>query len=248
MATPCSFCEVTDLINKTKAAAIIVAAGQGKRFGGATLKQFIEIGGKYVLRHTLEKFAASDAIAELIVVVPPSEVERIDFLCKGEWNTKKLRQVVAGGLERHDSVWAGLQAVSEGVELVAIHDGVRPFVSLETIRIAIEQAEKYEAVAVGVTPKDTIKQVNGEAVVKTLDRSTLIAIQTPQVFRKNLILRAHKRAMADGFFSTDDAALVERLGQTVRIVAGDYRNIKITSPDDLLIAEALLRQEMTECG
>ncbi len=235
-------------MHKNKAAAIVVAAGQGKRFGRSTLKQFIEISGKPVLRHTLEKFEASEAITEIIVVVPPAEAIRIDLLCKNEWNVRKPHKVVAGGIERHDSVWAGLQALSEGVDLVAIHDGVRPFVSLETIRVSIEQAEKVGAVAVGVTPKDTIKEMGDGAIKKTLERSSLIAIQTPQVFRRHLIVRAYEQALLDGFVSTDDAALVERLGQTVYVVPGDYRNIKITSSDDLVIAEAFFKQEMTKCG
>ncbi len=235
-------------MKKCKAAAVVVAAGQGKRFGGSTLKQFVEISGKAILRLALEKFETSAAIAEIVLVVPSAETARADVLCRNEWNIRKLTQVVAGGPERHNSVWTGLQALSEDIDLVAIHDGVRPFISLDTIRMAVEQAEKHGAVAVGVTPKDTIKVVSNGVIKRTLERNSLIAIQTPQVFRKDLILRAYRRAMSDGFFSTDDAALVERLGQAVYIVPGDYRNIKITSPDDLVMAEALLKQELTECG
>jgi 2-C-methyl-D-erythritol 4-phosphate cytidylyltransferase len=228
-----------------KAAAIVVAGGQGKRIGGTTCKQFIEISGKPILCHTLQKFQACKAVDEIITVVPGLDVDRVSSLCDSEWEILKPHKTIAGGEERNQSVWAGLQALSDDIEIVAIHDGVRPFILPEIITLLIAQAGQFGAVAIGVPPKDTIKEIERCLVQKTLPRESLIAIQTPQVFLRDLIVRAYEHAMVEGFVSTDDAALVERLGHQVRIVAGDYRNIKITSPEDLVIAEALMSQEQT---
>ncbi len=226
--------------NKTVVAALVVAAGSGVRMGGAMPKQFIEIANKPILQHTLERFQHSAAIDQVYVILSPEYVDEYAAIIENNWRISKLVKVVAGGAERHLSVWAGLQNLSKDVEIVLIHDGVRPFVSEQIIDASIKSAVLYGAAVVGVPPKDTVKQVEGDVIGHTLDRKTLLLAQTPQTFRKNIILKANEQAFADNAFSTDDAALVERMGRQVAIVPGEWKNIKITSPEDLVVAKAFL--------
>jgi 2-C-methyl-D-erythritol 4-phosphate cytidylyltransferase/2-C-methyl-D-erythritol 2,4-cyclodiphosphate synthase len=230
-------------LKKNKVAAIIVAAGAGKRFGGDVHKQLVGLDGKPILQHTLEKFQACERIDTIILVAARSNIRHLRRMIFEEWGVDKLTDVIPGGKERYDSVWAGLSILPEDVDLVVIHDGVRPLVSDEKIVLTIEGAVKYGAAVLGLTPTDTIKQVSGSFAVKTPGRGSLVAVQTPQAFQKDLILRAYRKAFADKVFSTDDTALVERLDVKIHLVQGEPRNIKITLPQDLIMAEALLQSE-----
>ena len=160
-----------------------------------------------------------------------------------EYNWKKVVSVVAGGKERQDSVWNGLQAVPADTEIVLIHDGVRPFVTEEILNDSIETAMEMGGCVAGVPAKDTIKVCNEENIaVATPDRNTLWQIQTPQTFRKELILQAYVQAKEEGFAGTDDASLAEHSGYPVKVIMGSYRNIKITTKEDLLVGEAFLKE------
>jgi 2-C-methyl-D-erythritol 4-phosphate cytidylyltransferase len=157
------------------------------------------------------------------------------------WNLKKLAGIVPGGSERQDSVRAGIEALDRETELVVIHDAVRPFITVGLIENCIRAAAEEGAATVGVPAKDTVKEVAADGrVLRTCDRNLLWLTQTPQAFRRDIIENAHRAAVRDGYRGTDDTSLVERLGVAVRMIRGDYGNIKITTPEDLLIAEALL--------
>ncbi|MFH1576253.1 MAG: 2-C-methyl-D-erythritol 4-phosphate cytidylyltransferase [Candidatus Margulisiibacteriota bacterium] len=215
-----------------KTVAIITAAGYGRRMGQP--KQFLEIEGKPILARTIAVFEQTKIIDEIIVVVNQEDVERVK-----KFKYKKLKQVVAGGKERQDSVYNGLRALPADTEIVAIHDGARPFISPEIIEQAVDEALEVGAVVVGVPVKDTIKKVASSQVVSSQDRNELWAAQTPQVFKKDIILKAYEaQAQAQ---VTDDAMLVEKLGIPVKMVLGSYQNIKITTPSDLQMAQGILK-------
>lgn len=220
-----------------KTAAIITAAGYGKRMGQP--KQFLELAGKAILERTIAVFDQSPVIDDIIVVVNAEDVDKVKKL-----KVKKVKKVVAGGKERQDSVFSGLKALPKDTDIVAIHDGARPFVSTEMIEKAVAEAKECGAVVVGVPVKDTIKKVtsNQLTVTSTVERSQLWAAQTPQVFKKELILRAFEQGMGKHQV-TDDAMMVELLGVTVKLVPGSYENIKITTPDDLKMAEGILKKK-----
>jgi 2-C-methyl-D-erythritol 4-phosphate cytidylyltransferase len=222
--------------------AIIVAAGQGKRIGSTKPKQLLNIGGQPMLKLTIEKFQTCDFIHDIIVVVPESEIDQYQKYIRVQWHCQRIKSIVAGGHERHHSVMNGLNDIDSDTEIVLIHDGARPFVKHIVIKNVIENAAKYGAAIPGLTPKDTIKMHHQNKIVKTLDRETLIAVQTPQAFRKQVIFRAYENARYQNNYSTDDSALLETLNLDTVIVPGDYRNIKITSPEDLVVADAFARE------
>ncbi|HEX8949228.1 MAG TPA: 2-C-methyl-D-erythritol 4-phosphate cytidylyltransferase, partial [Dissulfurispiraceae bacterium] len=156
----------------------------------------------------------------------------------------KVTRVVPGGKERQDSVYCGIKALDEAASIVVVHDGARPFADRSMVRGVIDGLRDCDGAVAGVRVKDTIKETGGQGagvVVKTLERSALWSVQTPQVFRARTILEAHEKARSEGYYATDDAALVERYGGRIRIVEGSYRNIKVTTPDDIYIAEAILK-------
>ena len=222
--------------------AVIVAAGKGKRMGTDISKQFLPLCGKEILTHTVEVFEKADRIRDIVLVTGTDSLQDVQDMVR-EYGWQKVISVVAGGKERQDSVWNGLQAVSEDTEIVLIHDGVRPFVTEEILDLSIETAVEMGGCAAGVPAKDTIKVCNSENIaVDTLDRSTLWQIQTPQTFRKELIVKAYEQAKAEGFLGTDDASLAENSGYSVKVIMGSYRNIKITTKEDLLIGEAFLKE------
>jgi 2-C-methyl-D-erythritol 4-phosphate cytidylyltransferase len=225
------------------AEAIIVAAGQGRRFPGEQKKQFLPLAGKPVIAHSLAAFEATPLIRSVLLVVHPEDVDWCRWEIVERFGFAKVSRVVAGGVERQDSVLAGLEALKEENGIVVIHDGVRPLVSREMIEASIEGAVRFGAVVMAVPSKETIKRVDGEGrVLETLDRQVLRQIQTPQAFRTALLREAYRRSMEEGFLGTDDASLVERLGIEVRVLPGDYANIKITTPEDLLVADRLIRE------
>lgn len=223
--------------------AVIVAAGKGKRMGTEISKQFLPLGGKEILAHTVEKFQQAAAIRDIVLVTGVDSLQDVQDMVQ-EYGWKKVVSVTAGGRERQDSVYNGLKQVSEDTEIVLIHDGVRPFVTEEILEDSIAVALEMGGCVAGVPAKDTIKVCNAENIaVATPDRSTLWQIQTPQTFRKDLILQAYEAAKADGFIGTDDASLAEHSGYPVKVIMGSYRNIKITTKEDMLIGEAFLKEE-----
>lgn len=222
--------------------AIIVAAGKGRRMGTEISKQFLPLCGKEILAHTVEKFEQAAAIRDIILVTGKDALADVETMAQ-EYGWKKVVFVTEGGKERQDSVYNGLQQLSADTEIVLIHDGVRPFVTEKIIEDSIAAAMETGSCAAGVPAKDTIKVCNAKGIaIATPDRSTLWQIQTPQTFRKDLILKAHERAKADGFFGTDDASVAEHSGYPVKVILGSYRNIKITTQEDLSVGEAFLKE------
>ena len=220
--------------------AVIVAAGSASRMKGVD-KIMEDLGGKKVIVRTLEAFQNCDAIREIVVVTSPEKIVPLMDLCA---SMDKVKAVVAGGESRQESVSLGLNALSSKVKLAAIHDGARPLVSWQVIDRAVRAANTYGAAAPAIPVKDTIKTVHGGVVKDTPDRAALRAVQTPQVFDFDLIRGALKKAYEDGAAVTDDCSAVERLGMSVKIVEGDERNLKITTPLDLAIAKLFL-EDMT---
>lgn len=218
--------------------AVIVAAGSASRMGGID-KVMAPLGGTPMVARTAAAFQNCDAIAEIVIVTRPDLIRPISALCAG---MDKVRAVVAGGSSRQESVWLGLNALSEDIQLAAIHDGARPLVSNLVIDRTVRAANSYGAAAPAVPVKDTIKVVKGGLVEKTPDRATLQAVQTPQVFDFDLLRGALKQAEEEKAAVTDDCSAVERLGMKVKIVEGDERNLKVTTPMDLKIAEMLLEE------
>jgi 2-C-methyl-D-erythritol 4-phosphate cytidylyltransferase len=225
------------------AEAIIVAAGQGRRFPGERKKQFLPLAGMPVIAHSLAAFEATPLIRSVLLVVHPEDVDWCRREIVERFGFAKVSRTVAGGAERQDSVRTGLDVLDEEDGIVVIHDGVRPLVSREMIEASIEGAVRFGAVVMAVPSKETIKRVDGEGrVLETLDRKVLWQIQTPQTFRTAVLREAYRRSTEVGFRGTDDASLVERLGIEVRVLPGDYANIKITTPEDLLVADRLIRE------
>lgn len=225
-----------------KVSAVIVAAGKGSRMKTKVNKQYLLLNGKPVLAHTIEAFENSDIVSEIIVVINKNDNDFfIDSVLK-PYNFRKITAVAEGGEDRQQSVFNGLSRVSPEADIVVVHDGARPLVTGDIIRESVEAAAKEGAACAGVPVKDTIKKVDKELNVEyTPDRSMLWAIQTPQTFRKNILADAHRNAALDGFRGTDDSVLAERLGYRVRMVMGSYTNIKITTAEDIVIAEAILK-------
>lgn len=226
---------------KDKLGVIVVAAGKGTRMGTQDSKQFLTLGGKPILVHTLERLGRVDIVERIVVVTAAEHIARCESYI-GRYGLKKIAQIVPGGRERQDSVRAGIEALGDAVEWVMVHDGVRPFPAEAHVRRCYETARETEAAVLAVPVKDTIKVVDADGVIQsTPDRRSLWAIQTPQAFRLSLLREAHEQATRDGFAGTDDAMLVERLGVKVRVVEADYYNIKITTPEDLPWAEWIYR-------
>jgi len=226
----------------TKVVAVVPAAGAGRRMGGGIPKQLLEIGGKPVVIRTLETLDRCPAVDGVILVVPGDRVEGVKEAV-ATWRIQKVFRVVPGGAERQDSVQRGMDVLPDGVEIVVVHDGVRPFVAAEKVEEVVEAARYHGGAVLAVPAKNTIKRGVEGWVEETLRREFLWQVQTPQAFRAEWIKEAYEKAKQEGCYTTDDAALVERLGHRVRIVRGDEENIKITSPLDILLGEALLRRK-----
>jgi 2-C-methyl-D-erythritol 4-phosphate cytidylyltransferase len=220
--------------------AIIAAAGAGTRMASDRPKQFLQLAGRPLIFHTLQPFEVCESIHEVIVVLPAEESAGFLSLV-GKYGLRKVTRVVPGGATRADSVKRGLMAIrSATAEIIVVHDGVRPFVTVEEIESTIAAA-RAEGAAILVAPvTDTVKQVSGERVVKTLDRSELRRALTPQSFQYELLREAYQRVDINDPSLTDESTLVEQLGKPVAVVEGSARNIKITTAEDLLVAEALL--------
>lgn len=219
---------------------IVLAGGRGKRMGAATSKQYIELNGKPILYYTLDKFKNNKFIDKIILVIPEDEIE----YCKKEVLEKynlKVDELVFGGKERQDSVYNGLKK-AEGSDIVLIHDGARPFISEKIISEGIKYAKIYKAVAPGVMPKDTIKVKDENSFsIDTPIRSSLVAVQTPQVFDYKMICECHEKVKEQKIQVTDDTMVAELFGNKVYLYEGEYTNIKITTPEDLILAEYLVQ-------
>jgi 2-C-methyl-D-erythritol 4-phosphate cytidylyltransferase/2-C-methyl-D-erythritol 2,4-cyclodiphosphate synthase len=235
-------------MNPSQVAAIIPAAGSGIRMGLPGPKQFFELEGTPILIHTLRVFQQVEVIGPIIVVVPPGDCARVEELVRNHHLTKVYR-VIAGGKERQDSVRLGLEALPDEVELVLVHDGVRPFVPIAVIENCLQAAEKSGAAMAAIPVKDTLKAVSSRKVIeRTINRAGLWQAQTPQAAEKSLLKKAYALA-ADkkNFTATDEAGLLELLGHPVKVVQGSEKNIKITGPEDIILARAILMEhsEMT---
>ena len=219
--------------------AVIVAAGSASRMGGID-KVMASLKGEPMILRTVRTFQNCDAISEIVIVTREDLILPISGLCKG---MEKVRAVVIGGKSRQESVGLGLNALSDKVKLAAVHDGARPLITWQVIDRAVRAANTYGAAAPAIPVKDTIKVVEGRMVKNTPDRSTLFAVQTPQVFDFDLLRGALVKAEQDGAQVTDDCSAVELMGMKVKIVEGDECNIKVTTPMDLKIAEMLLEEQ-----
>jgi 2-C-methyl-D-erythritol 4-phosphate cytidylyltransferase len=236
----------------SRVTAILPAAGMGTRMGGETPKQFLELDGSPILLHTLRRLASCEAITEIILATRADEIQRMEERCRQE----KFRQtvhVVKGGATRQESVAAALEHVGDDVELVAVHDAVRPFVTREQVSRVIDEARKCGAAILGVPAMDTVKEVKRSSlpqdvalITGTIPRERVVLAQTPQVFLTKLLKEAFAKAAADGVNASDEAGLVERLGYDVHVVHGTERNIKITKPSDMELARLYLDLERSK--
>lgn len=219
---------------------VIVAAGTGSRMNMGINKQFIKLEGKEIIAYTIEKFYNNSNIEDIVVVVKEDESDFLKKEILDKYNFKNVK-IAYGGKERQDSVYNGLKLLDEKCDVVLIHDGARPFVSDEIIDTCIEEVKEHKAIVVGVPVKDTIKVIdNDKNIVDTPNRSVLWAVQTPQTFDYNILIHAYKDAFKNGFYGTDDAMLVERIGYKVKMVEGSYNNIKITTQEDLSMGSQIL--------
>jgi 2-C-methyl-D-erythritol 4-phosphate cytidylyltransferase len=222
-------------------AAIVPAAGAGLRLEAALPKQFVKLGDRPLLAHTLQRLSVSPCIDIIVLVVPADWVAKARAEIIEPYGLTKVGAVVAGGAERQDSVAAGLEALPHDADVVVVHDGVRPFFTSDMVVSVIEAAREVGAAVTASPVTDTLKRVDSGVVVETVSREGLVCVQTPQAFRRDVLSRALERARSEGVVGTDEAALVERLGCPVRVVSGDASNIKITTPEDWTLAEKIIR-------
>ncbi|MFS0906750.1 2-C-methyl-D-erythritol 4-phosphate cytidylyltransferase [Priestia aryabhattai] len=225
---------------------IVLAAGQGKRMKAGRNKQFLTIQNVPLIIHTLQKFEQDPWCSGIVLVVNEKEVEIFKELLT-EYPIQKVQSLTVGGDERQHSVYNGLKSLKQA-QMVLIHDGARPFVQQNTIHELVEKAASDKAAVLAVPVKDTIKRVEQGTVIETVERSSLWAIQTPQAFLFDVVMDAHEKAKTNEYLGTDDASLVEKAGRKVSIVEGNYDNIKLTTPEDLLYAEAILTKLNTAKG
>jgi len=228
---------------KESIVAIVPAAGLGKRFSPGANKPFHALLGKPLIVWALEILDALREIREIIPVLKESDLQT-GVETFERYHLSKVRRIAPGGKERQDSVYNGLKLVKGRADTVLIHDGARPLVDGAMVRAALSALPGFDGVIAGVPVKDTIKEVHGGVVKTTLKRKMLWAIQTPQLFLYDSLMKAYDSAGAEAFYATDDAALLERIGGKVRVIMGSYSNIKVTTPEDIPLAEHLLRERM----
>ncbi|MCI9070610.1 2-C-methyl-D-erythritol 4-phosphate cytidylyltransferase [Clostridium sp.] len=221
--------------------AVILAGGKGKRMNSPISKQFIELKGKPIIYYTIKKFNDNKQIDNIVVVLSAEEIEYFKENVLKKYDIR-VDKIIAGGVERQDSVYNGLKSLENSeTDVVLIHDGARPFISDRIINEGIKYAKIYGASAPGVMPKDTIKiKDESNFSINTPNRETLVAIQTPQVFNFNEILECHKKVKLDKLIVTDDTMVIENFGKKVYLYDGEYTNIKVTTPEDLILAEKLI--------
>jgi len=225
-----------------KTAAIIPSGGMGRRMGGHIPKQYLLLAGLPVLVHTLRPFQASPAIDEIILAVPGEDVEKVKENIVERYGVSKVKRVVAGGKERQDSISNALAWIADETEIIVIHDGVRPLVTTDLIEIVVGRAGEVGAVAVGIDIRDTVKRVDKAGKIEeTVPRDGLWRTQTPQAFKREIIVAAYRAAYEAGFYGTDDASLVEKAGIPVWLIPGDRENLKVTTKEDMMLCEMILR-------
>lgn len=222
---------------------MIPAAGSGERLGKDVPKALVDVGGAALLRRTLERLAAATAFVETVVLAPPHDLERFAAVIADAPPALGRVRVLAGGATRQESVAAGVAAVSPGVDLVAVHDAARPLVDADAVRAVLREAALVGAATVASRPSDSVRMDSGDGSTVALDRAKLWLVETPQAFRLEVLARAHDEAKARGAAYTDDASLVEAVGQKVAMVASKGRNLKVTVEADLVLAIELLRRE-----
>ena len=232
----------------TKVIAIITAGGSGLRMESDTRKQYIEIGKKPILAHTLNNFNVTDQVDEIALTVPAEDIDNVKNNIVGRYNFHKVKYIIAGGMQRQDSVLQALKQINAAENnIVLIHDGVRPFISHDIILKCIDSLVNSDGSIVAIKPVNTIKKITHGRIASTLDRNELVSVQTPQTFRFGFIKKCHELAAAEKYYATDDSALVEKYGRqildrdpVISVVEGNSFNIKITNQNDLVIASALL--------
>lgn len=225
--------------------AIIVAGGSGERMQERLRKQYLEISGVPILSYTLLAVDSCSLIDHIILVVPKGDLDYCDKNIISPFRFQNKIHLVEGGAKRCDSVFNGLTAIDKNTRIVVIHDGVRPFVQSEQIEVCIKTAQISGACILGAPVYDTLKRIdNSEQILETIEREKVRFAQTPQAFKYELILKAHKDARKDGFVGSDDAQLVERIGEKVKVINGSRWNIKITSKEDLFMAQSLLKNNI----
>lgn len=221
--------------------AVIVAAGRSTRMGGDTSKQFIFIDGVPVIIRTLKAFELAGGIREILIAARQEDIPQMYALIQ-EYEITKVKQIVTGGETRQESVFRAIAHADERSDFLAIHDGARPLIRPQEIEQVVEAAAEHGAAALGVAVKDTVKRVDADGrILETPERSALWAVQTPQVFSRALYLRAAEQAGSEAANLTDDCQLIERTGEPVYLVRGAYSNLKITTPEDVLAAEGILK-------
>lgn len=220
--------------------AIVLGAGQGTRMHSNVRKQFIEVLGKPVIAYALDAFQQCDYVDEIILVVSKEDIVYANDIVKA-FELDKVKKIVSGGKRRQDSVLCGLKEISDKADIVTVHDGARPLVRTEDIKNVIDDALVFDAATLGVKAKDTMKMIDeNNTVLSTLNREFLYSIQTPQVFRREVLLQGYENAMENELEFTDDSSLVEATGVSVKVTEGSYDNIKITTPEDLIYMEAMV--------
>jgi len=223
-----------------KLGIVIPAAGQGKRMGAGCNKQFMKLMGQPILAHTIRLFEDSGHVSEIVIVGAEGDISVIEELVHHH-SFKKIRAICQGGALRQDSVRAGVQALSPTIQRIVVHDGARPLLTLQAFHKFLSETEEFSAAIMGIPVKDTVKQIDlSSKVLETLPRDRLCAVQTPQIFDRKLLEEAHRQALSAGYYGTDDASLLEWIGCPVQVVAGLQENIKLTTPEDLWLAERIL--------
>ena len=231
----------------TKLAVIIPAAGSGSRMGSRVPKPFLKLRDVSILEHTIRAFATVDEVEQIIVATSVHWIDEVQSVLLNFKGSVRNLDVVEGGQERQDSIYNALSKISEDIDLIAVHDAVRPFISEVLIKECYESATRFGGAIIAVPAKDTVKKVGGDYIIQnTPDRSELWQAQTPQIFQKDLLKKAYDSAIHEKFTGTDDASLVERIGGSVKVVEGDRRNLKITYPIDLKVAELILDERGEE--
>lgn len=225
-----------------RVAGLIPAAGSGVRMGGDIAKPFLQLSGREILARTLDVFERCAVIGEVWVIVAVKYVSACQQEIIKRYGFRKVRDVVTGGKSRQESIWRGLQWIDAAVDLVVVHDGVRPFVTEAVLQETLDCAAQHGAAVAAVPLRDTLKRVSEEGEVETtIPRGNLWRTQTPQAFQRHLLISAHRQARERGVYATDDASLIELMGHPVKVVSGLESNIKITTPEDLMFSEGLLR-------
>ena len=223
---------------------IIVAAGSGSRMNTNINKQFIKLNDKEIIAHTIEKFYNNKNINDIVIVIKEDEAKFFKKEILDKYRFRNIK-IAYGGKERQDSVYSGIKLLDKNCKYVLIHDGARPFVDEDIINRSLDEVKVFKSIVVGVPVKDTIKVVNNNNnVVDTPNRSTLWSVQTPQTFDYNIIKRAYEDAFDNNFYGTDDAMLVERIGYTIKMIYGSYNNIKVTTPEDIIIGTQIINSQV----